>query len=111
VKSHAFDSVVAFLPCLEPYQLGRNRNRFLILIGSLNSSGMGGNSLSRNISTRSLMNQSRLPPLQRCADSARSNHSSHPKEPRRDLSLVRLGADSSWAKNASVSAQMINARS
>jgi putative SOS response-associated peptidase YedK len=35
----------------------------------------------------------------------------HPKEPRRDLSLVRWGLISLWAKDASGPAQMINARS
>jgi len=35
----------------------------------------------------------------------------HPKEPRRDLSLVRWGLIPSWAKDASGSASMINARS
>jgi len=35
----------------------------------------------------------------------------HPKEPRRDLSLVRWGLIPSWAKDASSSAGMINARS
>jgi putative SOS response-associated peptidase YedK len=35
----------------------------------------------------------------------------HPKEPRRELSMVRWGLIPSWAKDASVSAQMINARS
>jgi putative SOS response-associated peptidase YedK len=35
----------------------------------------------------------------------------HPKEPRRELSLVRWGLIPSWAKDASGSAQMINARS
>jgi putative SOS response-associated peptidase YedK len=35
----------------------------------------------------------------------------HPKEPRRDLSLVRWGLIPSWAKDASGSAAMINARS
>jgi putative SOS response-associated peptidase YedK len=34
----------------------------------------------------------------------------HPKEPRRELSLVRWGLIPSWAKDASISAQMINAR-
>lgn len=36
---------------------------------------------------------------------------SHPKEPRRDRSLVRWGRILSWAKEASGSAGMINARS
>jgi len=35
----------------------------------------------------------------------------HPKEPRRDLSLVRWGLIPSWAKDASGAAGMINARS
>jgi putative SOS response-associated peptidase YedK len=35
----------------------------------------------------------------------------HPKEPRRELSLVRWGLIPSWAKDASGSAQMINVRS
>jgi putative SOS response-associated peptidase YedK len=35
----------------------------------------------------------------------------HPKEPRRELSLVRWGLIPSWAKDASGSARMINARS
>ena len=35
----------------------------------------------------------------------------HPKEPRRDLSLVRWGLIPSWAKDASGGARMINARS
>ncbi len=35
----------------------------------------------------------------------------HPKEPRRDLSVVRWGLIPSWAKDMSGSAQMINARS
>jgi putative SOS response-associated peptidase YedK len=35
----------------------------------------------------------------------------HPKEPRRELSLVRWGLIPSWAKETSGSAQMINARS
>jgi putative SOS response-associated peptidase YedK len=35
----------------------------------------------------------------------------HPKEPHRDLSLVRWGLIPSWAKDASGSAAMINARS
>jgi putative SOS response-associated peptidase YedK len=35
----------------------------------------------------------------------------HPKEPRRELSLVRWGLIPSWAKDASGAAQMINARS
>jgi len=35
----------------------------------------------------------------------------HPKEPRRNLSLVRWGLIPSWAKDASGSASMINARS
>ena len=35
----------------------------------------------------------------------------HPKEPRRDLSLVRWGLIPSWAKDASEAAGMINARS
>ena len=35
----------------------------------------------------------------------------HPKEPRRKLSLVRWGLIPSWAKDASGSASMINARS
>lgn len=35
----------------------------------------------------------------------------HPKEPRREMSLVRWGLIPSWAKDASISAQMINARS
>jgi putative SOS response-associated peptidase YedK len=35
----------------------------------------------------------------------------HPKEPRRDLSLMRWGLIPSWAKDASGAARMINARS
>jgi putative SOS response-associated peptidase YedK len=35
----------------------------------------------------------------------------HPKEPRRELSLMRWGLIPSWAKDASIAAQMINARS
>ncbi len=35
----------------------------------------------------------------------------HPKEPRRELSLVRWGLIPWWAKNASGAARMINARS
>jgi putative SOS response-associated peptidase YedK len=35
----------------------------------------------------------------------------HPKEPRRELSLVRWGLIPSWVKDPSGSAQMINARS
>ena len=35
----------------------------------------------------------------------------HPKEPRRDLSLMRWGLVPSWAKDASGAARMINARS
>jgi putative SOS response-associated peptidase YedK len=35
----------------------------------------------------------------------------HPKEPRRELSLVRWGLIPSWAKDTSGAAQMINARS
>ena len=35
----------------------------------------------------------------------------NPKEPRRDLSLVRWGLIPSWAKDASGAARMINARS
>jgi len=35
----------------------------------------------------------------------------HPKEPRRELSLMRWGLIPSWAKDPSVAAQMINARS
>jgi len=35
----------------------------------------------------------------------------HPREPRRDLSLVRWGLVPSWAKDASGAAGMINARS
>ena len=35
----------------------------------------------------------------------------HPKEPHRDLSLVRWGLIPSWAKDASSSGGMINARS
>jgi len=35
----------------------------------------------------------------------------HPKEPRREMSLVRWGLIPSWAKDASISVQMINARS
>ena len=35
----------------------------------------------------------------------------NPKEPRRELSLVRWGLIPSWAKDPSVAAQMINARS
>jgi putative SOS response-associated peptidase YedK len=35
----------------------------------------------------------------------------HPKEPRREMSLVRWGLIPSWAKDASGSAEMINARS
>ena len=35
----------------------------------------------------------------------------HPKEPRRDLSLLRWGLIPSWAKDSSGSANMINARS
>jgi putative SOS response-associated peptidase YedK len=35
----------------------------------------------------------------------------NPKEPRRELSLLRWGLIPSWAKDPSVSAQMINARS
>jgi len=35
----------------------------------------------------------------------------HPNEPRRDLSLMRWGLISSWAKDASGAARMINARS
>ncbi|HLV87177.1 MAG TPA: SOS response-associated peptidase [Candidatus Sulfotelmatobacter sp.] len=35
----------------------------------------------------------------------------HPKEPRRDLSLMRWGLIPSWSKDASGSAKMINARS
>ena len=35
----------------------------------------------------------------------------HPKEPRRDLSLMRWGLIPSWAKDPSIAAQMINARS
>lgn len=35
----------------------------------------------------------------------------HPKEPRRELSLVRWGLIPSWAKDPSGAAQMINARS
>ena len=35
----------------------------------------------------------------------------HPREPRRDLSLVRWGLIPSWAKDASGAARMINARS
>jgi len=35
----------------------------------------------------------------------------NPKEPRRELSLLRWGLIPSWAKDRSISAQMINARS
>jgi len=35
----------------------------------------------------------------------------NPKEPRRELSLMRWGLIPSWAKDASVAARMINARS
>ena len=35
----------------------------------------------------------------------------NPKEPRRELSLMRWGLIPSWAKDASIAAQMINARS
>jgi len=35
----------------------------------------------------------------------------HPKEPRRDLSLLRWGLIPSWAKDSSAAASMINARS
>jgi putative SOS response-associated peptidase YedK len=35
----------------------------------------------------------------------------HPKEPRRDLSLLPWGLIPSWAKDSSTSANMINARS
>jgi putative SOS response-associated peptidase YedK len=35
----------------------------------------------------------------------------NPKEPRRELSLLRWGLIPSWAKDSSVGAQMINARS
>jgi hypothetical protein len=35
----------------------------------------------------------------------------HPKEPRRELSLVRWGLIPSWAKDSSAAARMINARS
>src|SRR5215472_5405693 len=35
----------------------------------------------------------------------------HPKEPRRDLSLLRWGLIPSWAKDSSSAANMINARS
>jgi putative SOS response-associated peptidase YedK len=35
----------------------------------------------------------------------------HPKEPRRDLSLLRWGLISTWAKDTSGAARMINARS
>jgi putative SOS response-associated peptidase YedK len=35
----------------------------------------------------------------------------HPKEPRRDLSLMRWGLITSWAKDTSGAARMINARS
>jgi putative SOS response-associated peptidase YedK len=35
----------------------------------------------------------------------------NPKEPRRELSLMRWGLIPAWAKDASISAQMINARS
>ena len=35
----------------------------------------------------------------------------HPKEPRRDLSLMRWGLIPSWAKDTSCAARMINARS
>ena len=35
----------------------------------------------------------------------------HPKEPRRDLSLMRWGLILSWAKDTSGAARMINARS
>jgi putative SOS response-associated peptidase YedK len=35
----------------------------------------------------------------------------NPKEPRRELSLMRWGLIPSWAKDSSISAQMINARS
>jgi putative SOS response-associated peptidase YedK len=35
----------------------------------------------------------------------------NPKEPRRELSLMRWGFIPSWAKDASIAAQMINARS
>jgi len=35
----------------------------------------------------------------------------HPKEPRRDLSLLRWGLIPSWATDQSIGAQMINARS
>jgi putative SOS response-associated peptidase YedK len=35
----------------------------------------------------------------------------HPKEPIRELSLVRWGLIPSWAKDPSVAAKMINARS
>src|ERR1017187_6500175 len=35
----------------------------------------------------------------------------HPKEPVRELSLIRWGLIPSWAKNSSAAAQMINARS
>src|SRR5580692_1654805 len=35
----------------------------------------------------------------------------NPKEPRRELSLVRWGLIPSWAKDQSVAVQMINARS
>jgi len=35
----------------------------------------------------------------------------HPKDPRRDLSLLRWGLIPSWAKDSSGSANMINARS
>lgn len=35
----------------------------------------------------------------------------HPKEPRRDLSMMRWGLIPSWSKDASTAAKMINARS
>jgi putative SOS response-associated peptidase YedK len=35
----------------------------------------------------------------------------HPKEPRRDISLIRWGLIPSWARDSSAGASMINARS
>jgi putative SOS response-associated peptidase YedK len=51
------------------------------------------------------------PSLRHRPDSTCTDHPANPKEPVRQLSLVRWGLISSWAKDMSGAASMINARS
>jgi putative SOS response-associated peptidase YedK len=51
------------------------------------------------------------PRLQRCPDAADPSGPPESKEPLRKLSLMRWGLIPSWAKDSSVAASMINARS